>query len=305
MSLIGRDMMMALGAQFEKHAAKSPALLEILQEDLQWGGLNHFIRARNRLGNVLESAQLSSISCLILMVCRDSNLANASIFGCIMQDECTKHIIQLGWPFGPLMGWEFIERISLPRTIPINGNCNGGISGRCITVTCIPPIEIPDISKISIELGRPLAIQFWDIGVHHPVENEEVIARPTLLIQTINRYPEYPVPCPDISWLSYYLQVIRLSTLSLRGYRAVYSRRVMGNLVKRMDYLMKALGALVKWKTSVPDGLALRQKVVDPVWIERQRLSLYLCTIPLGIADLRVQQHPIGIAQAVSEIRRQ
>lgn len=60
--------MMALGAQFEKHAAKSPALLDILQDDLQWGGLNHFIRARNRLGNVLESAQLPSISCLILMV---------------------------------------------------------------------------------------------------------------------------------------------------------------------------------------------------------------------------------------------
>jgi hypothetical protein len=125
-----------------------------------------------------------------------------------------------------------------------------------------------------------LATQFWDIGVHYPVENEEVIPCQTLLIQTINRYPEYPVPCPDISWLSYYLQVMRLSTLSLRGYRAVYSRRVMGNLAKRMDYLTKALGALVKWKVVVPDGLTLRQQVVDPIWVERQRLSLYLCTIP-------------------------
>jgi hypothetical protein len=63
-----RDMIIALGAQFERSASKTPEVKLLTGPDVQWGGSNHFIRARNRLGNVLETAQLSTIRCLTLMV---------------------------------------------------------------------------------------------------------------------------------------------------------------------------------------------------------------------------------------------
>jgi hypothetical protein len=43
----------------------------------------------------------------------------------------------------------------------------------------------------------------------------------------------------------------------------------------------------MQWKEQVPKGLHLRPEATDPVWLERQRLSLYLCKVLQFLTDDR------------------
>jgi hypothetical protein len=152
-------------------------------------------------------------------------------------------------------------------------------------------------TNLSIELGRPFAIQLSEASLPLPVEDEEF----TQLIGC-----ELTLKSADITWLSFSVQSIKLVETIRRIYISFYSQseEILSSskghniyehaqsLERCAELLSRCMEPLSCWTNSLPDGLKIRRKnsgiplsadrtSIDidanaPLWLQLQRLSLEL-----------------------------